>query len=193
MRAGAVWVSTCPCLHVAHTATRRSRLCRVPAHSPVAPWHRDVVAVWRPVRRRQDIAWRYRAEFVSASRHRGPSRPAAAQWRARRSAPFWASEDEVGIRARGPQLCAPPADPLAQKEAAHLAARHLNAMLVGGGRQRIERPFGLAAWVRCGQLAAQFVGWLAERRQLHQGEDPSWVSRGMRPAPGGIPSPSSPR
>ena len=87
------------------------------------------------------------------------------------------SGDEIGILAPGPQPRPPPAHALPPEDTPHLAARHLNATLLGGSRQRLERPLRFRLWMRRCQLPRQFIGRRAGRGQFDQGEDRAALQR----------------
>ena len=61
---------------------------------------------------------------------------------------------EIGILAGGPPAGASPADAFLPKDTADLAARHLDALLLGDGGERVKRPLRVALRVGRGHRAS---------------------------------------
>src|SRR5262249_12523248 len=112
--------------------------------------------------------------------------PPSGAWALRARAALCAAGDHRSVRpgraapgalARPASPTAPPAQPFLPQEAAHRAARHRDPALVGGGRERIERPVRLSRWARCGQFPGPGSGRLAGGWQLDQREEPAALDR----------------
>ena len=127
-----------------------------------------------------------------AHRRRRPSRGPAGGCRARRSRSFCG---ELRVAGLGPGARPAPADPLGQQDAADLAALDLDPKRPGGLGEGIQGPVGaVSGWSACrlpsawrrsrpgGGCLTRAMSWLRSCS----------VSRGLRPAPGRSPSPSSP-
>jgi hypothetical protein len=91
------------------------------------------------------------------------------QCRARLSSIFW---DELRIRALGPRPGPAPAHTFSEQDGPHLAAAYLDAYLLGGLGERLQRPVGSLRLVFGLESASGLGEQLARRIFGEQGDDP---------------------
>jgi hypothetical protein len=98
-----------------------------------------------------------------------PGGGSVGQCRARLSSIFW---DELRVRTLGPRSRPAPAHTFSEQDAPHLAAAYLDAYLVGGFGERVQRPVRSLRLVFGLESASGLGEQLARRIFGDQGDDP---------------------